>query len=561
MSTENISTPREPWMGRETRVPHQVTDAFVNNEITALQFCILVMLHRRADWTTGIFRSFSAEQVVFDLGDSGLIPQGKQKVREEYVRREAMRLLRKHGWYTRDYQEGDHRPYDLTLSNYVTCNYFTSEKSVLKASCTLINAPDGNKGEERILNVCTVTPCTERRTKRKGEVRASSKEKTVSDADRLSSAFGASDGLTTPHTPSKAVSLPSASVSGNPLPQPEPSSAVRDPSSDGDAWGGEKPSQRHNPDDGEQLRKGLATISAAKLKSTRAVPKRWREKFELMVTAYPVQTILQDFSAWCDEPHEPFTRLPVIEYYCVMDSRLSPPSTAVKPVAEDPRVKQILSACYEITGVMPSPKSVTALLVDARPEEIISAMMEYNLTLTDKGRRAGIQRFFEGDGAEVVIYTRRNRFAVQDAQKQSADARALQRQEETAKRAADAERANQEKIAKKAADDAAKHRRDAEAAEQQAAYEKAFKEQSAANAEIQRLGREQDEKIRNEFQAKQDDLSITWTELCAWCDAHPLSNGVSLFKSERARDTSWEYRQALKARIKSEQSALIGEKS
>src|ERR1035437_6859611 len=120
MSAENQLT---PWFfqNREIRCPNQVWDALTNNEISLFQYCILMMFHRRVNWETGTAESLSAEQVIYDLEGTGLIPCGKGKTseqrtdsRERFVQYH-MESLRTHGWYHDDYKQGVKRPYTIWL--------------------------------------------------------------------------------------------------------------------------------------------------------------------------------------------------------------------------------------------------------------------------------------------------------------------------------------------------------------------------------------------------------------------------------------------------------------
>jgi hypothetical protein len=95
-----------------TRVPHAVTDALQRGDITPLQFQILVMLHKLADWTTGEVKSWSAERFLHEMGPQEGLPEART------VRR-AQQRLRAMGWYSHDYVDGPKRPYNVLINNYL----------------------------------------------------------------------------------------------------------------------------------------------------------------------------------------------------------------------------------------------------------------------------------------------------------------------------------------------------------------------------------------------------------------------------------------------------------
>jgi hypothetical protein len=102
------------------RFPGVAYEALTNGDLSALQFVILVLLYRRANWKTGVVRSISAEQVIRDLGDTGLIPAAPTPNARKQIVQRAMKAMRLAGWFTSDYKTGSKRPYDITLTSYLS---------------------------------------------------------------------------------------------------------------------------------------------------------------------------------------------------------------------------------------------------------------------------------------------------------------------------------------------------------------------------------------------------------------------------------------------------------
>lgn len=126
-----------------TRVPHTVTAALQQGDISLLEFTILVLMHKSANWKTGEVQSWSADRFLREAGD----PEG---IQQRTVRR-AMQRLRDAGWYHHDYVNKSQRPYTVWLHNYVVRN----EKAV---------AAEGDHHhdqDEIILSPCEIKPLGE----------------------------------------------------------------------------------------------------------------------------------------------------------------------------------------------------------------------------------------------------------------------------------------------------------------------------------------------------------------------------------------------------------------
>ena len=568
MSPDNV-TPTRYWRRRDLRVPHQVRDAFLRGEMSPLQYQILETFYNRVNWITGTFNSLSAEQIIRELRRTGLVPKLKGDTPEQRAKsaknhirliEKQMKTLREHGWYHDDYKESSKRPYTIWLYEHHTrdggaCATTRHERASVETGGDTIKAPslsadDACDADKQTLTPLVGTHCHPRRGLSDAEESGQSplltpssyvNVNTVSDADGLSSTFGASDGSDDDRIPSfKAVSLPSDSDSSDPLSPSESSSAVRDPSSNDGTRGVKKepsqaPSQKmhmetDHTDAVQQLRKGIAAISATKLKCVNAIPRRWENKLYCWTIAFPVQTILQDYSNWCDEPHEPFTGIPVIEYSKVIESRLNPQApTKAEPAAKDPRAERLAAACWELLGVMPPAKSVTRLLAEFSLEDILPALSEFVLTLPDSGHRAGMRQFFVDNGAAVVIDARRRRQAQCALPKPLFPAPQPKPQPKPIMPLVDPKKAAADKLI----------------VEQKAAADAVLAKQRLADDETRHLAQNKNEQIKAAFRAKWDDASLTWDEICAWVKAQ---NGNFLFSDTKLCDEGYEHHKAVVAR-------------
>lgn len=163
------------------------------------------------------------------------------------------------------------------------------------------------------------------------------------------------------------------------------------------------------------LIKSLPKIAARILHNTHVGQSRMKEKFDLITEAYGESVVLDDFEKWCQEMVDKHLnpRYPITEYIKIIDDRLgggfTEPSQSQFDV-NDPRILSISSPCYEMTGYLPSPKVVLALLNAFNSEEIIFALEEYVSSLSEKELKIGAKQFFTEGGAAAVIYARRNRF-------------------------------------------------------------------------------------------------------------------------------------------------------
>ena len=157
------------------------------------------------------------------------------------------------------------------------------------------------------------------------------------------------------------------------------------------------------------LQKSLPRIAARVLHNTHVGLARMKEKFELIEEAYGRAAVERDFELWCTEVQDKNPRYPLTEYIKVVDSRLGREFEEKRADLKDPRIAEIMSVAYELTGFLPSVRSVGNLLLAYGPEEIFPAMREYASTLDDKDVKAGMKAFFTDGGGVAVIYARQRR--------------------------------------------------------------------------------------------------------------------------------------------------------
>lgn len=159
------------------------------------------------------------------------------------------------------------------------------------------------------------------------------------------------------------------------------------------------------------LQKSLPRIAARVLHNTHVGLSRMKEKFELIEEAYGRAAVEADFNTWCQEQLAAFNnpKYPLTEYVKVVDARLGPTFAEKTADLKDPRIAEVSAVAYELTGVLPSVRSVANLLTTCDTEEILGALREFAATLDEKDTKSGVRTFFAEGGAAAVILARRRR--------------------------------------------------------------------------------------------------------------------------------------------------------
>jgi len=138
--------------GAYFRFPAAAYEALRDGDLSLLQYTILGTLYYRANWKTGVVRSISADQVIRDLGETGLLPTDSVMDSRRRLIQRAMKAMRMAGWFTSDYKEGSKRPYNIQLTNYLSLS--------VPESVAADNVAD-NDADEVILNPCEITSCAQ----------------------------------------------------------------------------------------------------------------------------------------------------------------------------------------------------------------------------------------------------------------------------------------------------------------------------------------------------------------------------------------------------------------
>lgn len=158
-----------------------------------------------------------------------------------------------------------------------------------------------------------------------------------------------------------------------------------------------------------QLIKSLPRIAARVLHNTHVGRQNMKEKFELIDVSYGRATVEADFEKWCYEVQDKNPRYPLSEYIKVIDSRLGKEFEEKRADLKDPNIAAVASVSYEVSGFLPSVRSVGNLLLSFTVDELIGALREYNSTLEDKDVKEGMRKFFTEGGAVAVIAARKKR--------------------------------------------------------------------------------------------------------------------------------------------------------
>lgn len=158
-----------------------------------------------------------------------------------------------------------------------------------------------------------------------------------------------------------------------------------------------------------QLIKQLPKIAARILHSTRTVRADMKFKFDLISEAYGTATVADDFEKWCTENVGSQLKHPVYEYLKVIDSRLGTQPEEQRADPTDPKVAELRSVTYELTGVLPAASAVAELVLAFELEEIKAALVEYTDTIEGNEIKSTVRAFYSSGGGAAIILARRRR--------------------------------------------------------------------------------------------------------------------------------------------------------
>jgi hypothetical protein len=158
-----------------------------------------------------------------------------------------------------------------------------------------------------------------------------------------------------------------------------------------------------------QLIKQLPKIAARILHSTRTIRSDMKFKFELIADAYGTAVVVSDFEKWCEANIDSQLKHPIYEYLKVIDSRLGVIPETQRPNSNDPKVAELRSITYELTGVLPAASAVAELVLKFEIDEIKAALIEYTDAIEGNEIKSMVRAFYSSGGGEAIILARRRR--------------------------------------------------------------------------------------------------------------------------------------------------------
>jgi hypothetical protein len=159
----------------------------------------------------------------------------------------------------------------------------------------------------------------------------------------------------------------------------------------------------------QSLIEALSKIAARELRNARGVPGNLKGKCELISEAYGSAAVQMDFTAWCRENRDRQFKYPIVQYVKVIDQRLGSEPKEEHANVKDPRIVELKSLAYKLTGLLPANRAVAAVLLNYPMDEIKAALVEYTEDLPGKDAKADMRAFWSEGGAEAIILARRRR--------------------------------------------------------------------------------------------------------------------------------------------------------
>lgn len=100
------------------RVPESLYDALRHGEITPVMFDVMCLLHRWANWHTGVVRTCSAQRLATAMGGDSFDSTPDQIPSIRTIQR-SMQALAEAGWIISGYRKGSKKPYSVEICNYI----------------------------------------------------------------------------------------------------------------------------------------------------------------------------------------------------------------------------------------------------------------------------------------------------------------------------------------------------------------------------------------------------------------------------------------------------------
>ena len=132
--------------------------------------------------------------------------------------------------------------------------------------------------------------------------------------------------------------------------------------------------------------------------------------FSFWVERHSRKKLKFEFKAFCRDADDWMPSLIAWENETMDQMRSIVPAAESEPGEEDdPRLAELASFNYNLTGTTPSPVQLAKLLAEYDLPEIKAALTEYVGGLEDKEIKAGMKSFFAEGGAFTVIHAHRKR--------------------------------------------------------------------------------------------------------------------------------------------------------
>ena len=119
------------------RLPEELYDALREDRINFHMFTVMTLLHRWANWHTGVVRTCSAERLHAALGGEAN-PDDVASIRT--IQR-ALQGCHEAGWVTSGYRKGSRKPYSVTISNFIPAKGPNSANSCADADADVDAEP------------------------------------------------------------------------------------------------------------------------------------------------------------------------------------------------------------------------------------------------------------------------------------------------------------------------------------------------------------------------------------------------------------------------------------
>lgn len=349
-----------------TIVPNVVYDALERGVITSEMSDCLSLLYRWREHDSNVVREVSAERLKKWL--SLLRPEysaaEKKWPTAETIRR-WMRGMLEAGWFTRDYEAGVERPYNVYLRNLGGYHVnFVEHVQGRPEGCAQLEKEELAQNDVNISEI--------KHWKQTGAFQGRAKESTSLSNEARGGArpFGADKDAKDqrPFAADAAGLRPASAAGASDLP---PDLFSPSAPAGGTAQTPPGPGQsRSTPTGKGRLLKAMYAVAARELKNSHAVPATLKTRFDLVEAAHGFAAVIDDFTNWCRENFDRRPGYPLVEYVKIVDDRLGAPPmpdaqlAAVKKInpVDDPRVGEIIRYVYEYSKIAPAVKKVASLI-------------------------------------------------------------------------------------------------------------------------------------------------------------------------------------------------------